>query len=170
MTRPLPRIVRTGVLAGIVGTAAMDLVWYGRYRAGGGVAPFAEWEFRSKIDGFDHAPAPAKVGQIVARKVHIDLPDSSAGLTNNVVHWSTGVTWGIAASLLRLLPGFGAVKSGVVAGLAAWSTSYAVLPKLGVYKPITDYDAETLWKDLSAHLVFGSAIGATTFVVGGIRR
>jgi hypothetical protein len=170
VARALLRIVRTGVLAGIVGTAAMDVVWYGRYRAGGGAAPFAEWEFRSEIEGFDHAPAPAKVGQIVASKVHIDLPDSSAGLTNNVVHWSTGVTWGIGASLLRLLPGFGAIKSGVVVGVAAWSTSYAVLPKLGVYKPITEYDAKTLWKDLSAHLVFGSTMGATTFVVGGIRR
>jgi hypothetical protein len=160
--------VRTGVLAGIVGTCAMDLVWYSRYKAGGGSAPFVDWEFQSDIDGFEHAPAPAKVGQIMASKAHIELPDSAAGVTNNVVHWSTGVTWGVAASVLRLLPGFGAVKSGVVAGVAAWSTSYAVLPKLGVYKPITEYDAKTLWKDLSAHLVFGSAVGAVSFVLGGI--
>lgn len=168
--RTFRRVVRTGVLAGIVGTCAMDLVWYGRYRSGGGTAPFVDWEFQSEIEGFEHAPAPAKVGQIMARKANIELPDSAAGLTNNVVHWSTGVSWGVAASLLRLLPGFGAVKSGVVAGVAAWSTSYAVLPKLGVYQSITEYDAKTLWKDLSAHLVFGSTVGAASFVLGGIRR
>jgi hypothetical protein len=167
--RPLRGVIRTGVLAGVVGTCAMDLVWYGRYRAGGGDSSFGDWEFRSEIDGFEHAPAPAKVGKIVASKVNIDLPDSAASLTNNVVHWATGVSWGITASLLRPLPGVGALKSGLVAGVAAWSTSYAVLPKLGVYKPITEYDAKTLWKDLSAHLVFGAAVGSASFVLGGIR-
>jgi hypothetical protein len=32
-----------------------------------------------------------------------------------------------------------------------------VLPLLGVYKPIWKYDLRTLGKDLSAHLVFGTA-------------
>jgi hypothetical protein len=35
-----------------------------------------------------------------------------------------------------------------------------VLPVLGVYKPIWKYDLETLGKDLSAHLVFGTATAA----------
>jgi hypothetical protein len=38
-----------------------------------------------------------------------------------------------------------------------WAAGYAVLPALGVYRPIWEYDLETLWKDLSAHLVFGLA-------------
>jgi hypothetical protein len=33
-------------------------------------------------------------------------------------------------------------------------------PLLGVYKPIWKYDLETLRKDLSAHLVFGTATAA----------
>ena len=37
---------------------------------------------------------------------------------------------------------------------------YVVLPLLGVYKPIWKYDLETLEKDLSAHLVFGTATAA----------
>jgi len=37
---------------------------------------------------------------------------------------------------------------------------YVVLPLLGVYKPIWEYDLETLGKDLSAHLVFGTATAA----------
>ena len=35
-----------------------------------------------------------------------------------------------------------------------------MLPLLGVYKPIWEYDLETLRKDLSAHLVFGTATAA----------
>lgn len=170
MRRPLSGVIRTGVVAGIVGTTAMDLVWYSRYRDGGGSSSFADWEFRSKIDGFDEAPAPAKVGKILASKAHIDLPDSAAPLTNNVVHWSTGLTWGIVAAVLQRLPRAGAIRSGVLTGAAAWATSYAVLPKLGVYKSITEYDTKTLWKDLSAHLVFGSALGVATLASGGVRE
>ena len=41
-----------------------------------------------------------------------------------------------------------------------------VLSRLGIYKPITEYDAKTLWKDLSAHVVFGSAAGVCGAVAG----
>ena len=164
------RSLGAGVVAGLVGTAAMDVLWYRRHRAEGGTTPFAAWEFQSDIDGFADAPAPARVGKILAEKVHVDLPDSLAPLTNNVVHWSTGVSWGIAAAMLRPLPGVGAIRSGLLTGVAAWTTSYAVLPKLGVYKPITSYDPKTLWKDFSAHLVFGSAVGAANLVLGAFDR
>lgn len=169
MRRPFRGVIRTGVIAGIVGTTAMDLVWYGRYRSGGGAASFPDWEFRSEIEGFEDAPAPARVGKILASKANIELPDSAAPLTNNVVHWSTGVTWGIVAAVVQRFPGAGAIRSGVLTGAAAWGTSYALLPKLGVYKSITEYDAKTLWKDFSAHLVFGSAIGVATLAASGVR-
>ena len=159
--------LRNGVVAGIAGTAAMDLLWYRRHRAEGGTSSFASWEFQSDIDGFDDAPAPARVGKILAQKAHVDLPDRLAPLTNNVVHWSTGVSWGVTAAMLRRLPGVGSLRAGLLSGVAAWATSYAVLPKLGVYKRITEYDPKTLWKDFSAHLVFGSAVGTANLVLGG---
>ena len=170
MRRPFRGVIRTGVIAGIVGTTAMDLVWYARYRNGGGDVSFVDWEFRSKIDGFDEAPAPAKVGKILASKANIELRDSAAPITNNVVHWSTGLTWGVVAAVLQRLPRAGAIRSGVLTGVTAFGTSYAVLPKLGVYKSITEYDTKTLWKDLSAHLVFGSAMGVATLASSGVRR
>ena len=46
-------------------------------------------------------------------------------------------------------------------GAAVWASGYVVLPLLGVYKPIWKYDFETLRKDLSAHLVFGTTTAAT---------
>jgi hypothetical protein len=42
-----------------------------------------------------------------------------------------------------------------------WSSSYVTLPIVGVYEPIWKYDVPTLWKDLSAHLVFGTATDLT---------
>jgi hypothetical protein len=41
----------------------------------------------------------------------------------------------------------------------AWATSYVVLPRLGVYQKMSEYEIEVLWKDLSAHLVFGTVLG-----------
>ena len=45
-------------------------------------------------------------------------------------------------------------------GPIVWSTAYLVLPATGIYKPMRDYDATTLWKDASAHLAYG--VGAAT--------
>ena len=45
-------------------------------------------------------------------------------------------------------------------GAGVWATGYVVLPALGVYHPIWEYDLTTLGKDLSAHLVFGLGTAA----------
>jgi hypothetical protein len=49
---------------------------------------------------------------------------------------------------------------GLVLGPIVWSTAYLVLPATGIYKPMRDYDAKTLWRDASAHLAYG--VGAAT--------
>jgi hypothetical protein len=36
-----------------------------------------------------------------------------------------------------------------------WSSDYVTLPLAGVYQPIWKYDAKTLAKDASAHVVYG---------------
>jgi hypothetical protein len=160
-------LARYGVVAGVAGCLAMDAVLYSRYRADGGASSFEEWEFRSVQTGFDDAPAPAKVGRLIAERAHVHVADRFAGATNNVVHWATGISWGVFASTLRLVPGVGPLKGGLVAGVSAWGTSYIVLSKLKIYKPITEYDAKTLWKDLSAHLVFGSVAGGCGVLLQG---
>ena len=45
-------------------------------------------------------------------------------------------------------------------GPVAWLASYVILPLAGVYEPIWKYDAKTLAKDLSAHLVYGAVTAA----------
>jgi hypothetical protein len=150
-----------GAVAGVVATAAMDLVWYGRYRAGGGDDGLVDWEFSSSASGFgDDAPAPARVGKLAADAVGYELPEEAAATTNNIVHWMTGIGWGKVGGVLAGALPVPKACVGVATGVLAWGTSYAVLGKLGIYRPISEYDKETLWKDLSAHLVFGAVLGA----------
>lgn len=150
-----------GVAAGAVGTVAMDLLWYARYRRGGGDEGFFDWEFSRSTKSFDDAGAPAQVGRRIAKTLfRADLPAGSAAATNNVVHWATGVQWGgiyglALGSLETASPAFG-----LALGPLAWGTSYVLLGAAKVYKPIWEYDAKTLGKDLSAHLVFGVATAA----------
>jgi len=150
-----------GAVAGAIATAAMDLVWYRRYRADGGDHDLVTWEFSSPASGFDDdAPAPAQVGKRFADAVGVTLPGSAVATTNNVVHWMTGIGWGKVAGLVASAVPIPKLGVGIATGVTAWGTSYAVLGRLGIYRPITEYDSTTLWKDLSAHLVFGATLGA----------
>jgi hypothetical protein len=54
-----------------------------------------------------------------------------------------------------------------------WTISYLILPPMHLYKRITEYDARTLGKDLSAHLVYGMSTAAAFSLLishGGKRR
>jgi hypothetical protein len=152
-------------VAGVAATLAMDAVWYRRRRAAGGTESFLAWEFASPT-GFADAPAPARVAEWAADRIGVRLPDSAAGVANNVVHWATGLQWAAVASVLRTVTPLRPLTAGVVTGVVAWRTSYAVLPRLGIYRPMSEYDTRTLWDDLSAHLVFGATLGAAGWAVG----
>jgi hypothetical protein len=52
------------------------------------------------------------------------------------------------------------VAYGAAFGAGVWATGYAVLPKAGLYKRLTEYDKTTLAKDLAAHLVYGLTTAA----------
>jgi hypothetical protein len=157
---PLRAAVR-GAIAGALGTAAMDALWYLRYRRGGGKSSFTDWETSAGLKGWDDAPAPAKFGRlIVQRTLHHDLPPRRARLVNNAVHWSTGAGWGAAFGVVEDGIFHGRAWYGLPFGAAVWLQSYAVLAPVGLYKPIWEYDATTLRKDLNAHLVYGISTAA----------
>jgi uncharacterized membrane protein YagU involved in acid resistance len=89
-----------------------------------------------------------------------EVPARYARLLNNATHWGFGLANGAGYGLLigsRRKP---KVWFGPPFGAAVWIGGYVVLPLLGVYKPIWKYDLDTLRKDLSAHLVFGTATAA----------
>lgn len=148
-----------GVVAGAVGTLSMDLLWYRRYRSGGGTQSFTPWETSEGTTDYEAAPAPARTAQAVAGIVGFELPDGSARAVNNLVHWLTGLAWGKVHGLTAHAIGSSNPLLGLGTAVLAWGTSYAVLPRLGVYEDLAEYEPEVLWQDLSAHLVYGAALG-----------
>jgi hypothetical protein len=168
----LIRDVAAGAIAGVFATAAMDVLWYRRYRTGGGDRDFPTWELSTTAPSFDaeESPAPAKVGKRIADAIGVELPDTSVSAVNNAVHWATGIGWGKAAGLAAARLSLPATAIGLGTGVVAWATSYATLVPLGIYEPITAHDRSTLWKDLSAHLLFGAVLGAVLAADRSLRR
>jgi hypothetical protein len=165
---PVGAVLR-GVAAGAVGTLAMDLVWYARYRRAGGEDSFVDWEFSASTKNWEDAGAPAQVAKRVTEGfLQRELPDEAAAMTNNAAHWATGLQWGalyglVAGSAERTpRPAYGAAL-----GAVAFTTSYALLGLAKVYRPIWEYDIKTLAKDLSGHLVFGLGTAAVFAALHG---
>jgi uncharacterized membrane protein YagU involved in acid resistance len=94
-----------------------------------------------------------------------ELPASYAALTNNLMHWLYGVGWGGLFGLSVGSVCAARLRQGPLLGALVWLASYVSMPIAGFYKPIWSYDLKTLWDDLSAHLVYGSAT-AVAFIVG----
>lgn len=147
---PVGAIAR-GAVAGAVGTAAMDLIWFTRYRRGGGTSNLVDWEFSKGVTDWEAAPAPAQVGRrLVEGLLQHELKPDKARVMNNVTQWGYGLLWGalygiVVGSLPKPRLGYGAIF-----GPLDWASGYAVLPAVELYKPILEYDAKTLARDLSA--------------------
>ena len=146
-----------GAAASAIGTLALDLVWFRRFRAGGGEGSFAAWDVTKDVTSWEDAPAPGKMGRkVLEAATGTSVPVERAALVSNVMHWSYGTAWtaGYAvATRNRARP----LLAGPAFGALVWSSDYVTLPIAGIYEPIWRYDAQTLWQDLSAHLVFGAA-------------
>jgi hypothetical protein len=156
--------VLRGLVAAGVGTACMDAVWYVRYRRGGGTSSPLDWEFSAGLDNWDDASAPAKVGKLLLESTGLPVPGPA--VMNNLMHWAYGAGWGALLGVSIDQPWRARLTQGPLLGASVWLASYVSLPVAGVYKPIWSYDLKTLWKDLSAHLVYGlSTIAA--FRAGG---
>lgn len=157
---PLGALAR-GLTAAAAGTAAMDALWYWRYRRGGGEDGVLEWEFSSGLDGWDEAPAPALVGKrLVEGLFEREIPSARVGLVNNVTHWAYGILGGAGYGLVVGSLRHPKALYGPLFGTAVWASGYVVLPLAHLYKPIWEYDVSTLAGDLSAHLVYGTTTAA----------
>jgi hypothetical protein len=150
-----------GVAASALGTLAMDATLYRRYRHDGGNAAFPAWESSEGVVSWEDAPAPALVAKRLLEGVlgHA-VPPRYARLLNNATHWGFGLAAGAGYGFLLASRRKPRIWFGLPFGAAVWANGYVVLPLLGVYKPIWEYDRETLAKDLSAHLVFGTTTAA----------
>jgi hypothetical protein len=161
---PLAAVVG-GLLAGAVGTVSMDTVRYVRHRRAGGEDGPLAWEF-GPVDSWEKAPDPGQVGKrLIEGFTQRELADRWAWLTSTAVHWGFGSAWGalygvLAGSLRRPH-----VLYGLPFGAVVWATGYLVLPAGTLYKPIWQYDAKTLGRDLSAHLAYGAGTGAAFWLL-----
>jgi hypothetical protein len=150
-----------GVLASAAGTLAMDAFLYRRYKRDGGTTRFPAWETSAGLDDWQDAPAPAKVGKrLVEGLVRRELSPRHVRLINNLTHWGYGLFAGAPYGVVVASLPSPKVRYGLPFGASVWAAGYAVLPAMGVYRPIWEYDLETLGNDLSAHLVFGVATAA----------
>jgi Protein of unknown function (DUF1440) len=153
--------VARGLAAGAVGTLAMDLLLFARYKRGDGKSSLREWELSEGIESWEQAPAPAQVGRrLVEGLFQRTLPDRWAPLVNNITHWGYGIVNGAPYGLVvGSLPG-SRVWFGLPFGAGVWGSGYVVLPAMGLYQQIWEYDRRTLANDLSAHLVYGLTTAA----------
>jgi hypothetical protein len=147
-----------GLLASAVGIAAMDLLWYYRYKRGGGQSSPFDWEFSAGLDDWSNASAPGQVGKrLYEGYFQKELAPRWAALTQNFVHWAYGLFWGAVYGIVTSTGRPPRILSGLLFGSAVWLAAYVILPPAKIYKPIWQYDARTLAKDWSAQLVFGVA-------------
>jgi Protein of unknown function (DUF1440) len=157
---PVGAVVR-GLLAGAVGTAAMDAYLFIRYRRGGGTTRFAEWELSSGLKAWEDAPAPAQVGKrLVEGMFQVELPAQHVPLVNNLTHWGFGIASGAGYGLVAGSLPNPRIRYGLAFGASVWAGGYVVLPAAKLYEPIWKYDIKTLANDLSAHLVYGLVTAA----------
>jgi len=155
------RHLAVGAVASAVGTGAMDLLLYRRYRRDGGKETLLRWELAAGVTSWDEASAPGQTGRKLERLVTgRQPPDSWARTTTNVMHWATGIGWGVQYGALAGRTSRHPWTRALALGPAVWLAGYVLLPLVGVYKPIWEYDARTLSEDFSAHLVFGAATSA----------
>lgn len=155
----LLRLAACGLVAGAVGTLAMDLVWFVRYMRGGGADNFASWELAANVKSWDNASAPARVGKLLYEfATGRELPPTAAASTMNVMHWAYGMQWGVVLALSLRSSRYVRFWHAPTFGVLVWLASYVVLPIAGFYQPMWKYDLKTLWQDLSAHLVYGAGV------------
>ena len=156
---PLSAVVR-GLVAGAIGTAAMDALLFVRYRRGGGRTRFADWELSSGVS-WENAPGPAQVGErLVQGLFEAELPAKSAPLVNNATHWGFGILSGAGYGLVAGSLPHPRIRYGLAFGASVWAGGYVVLPAAKLYEPIWKYDVKTLAGDLSVHLVYGFVTAA----------
>jgi uncharacterized membrane protein YagU involved in acid resistance len=104
------------------------------------------------------APVAAVTGGMLAAAagtLAMDLVLFVRYRVNNLTHWGYGIMNGVPFGILVGSARSPRLRYGALFGGAVWATSYAVLPAAHLYQPIWKYDARTLGRDLSAHLVYG---------------
>ena len=154
--RPLTPLaaVAGGLLAGTVGTLAMDLLWYGRYRRGGGARAGEVGVLRRCEDVGAGARPRHRRETAVRGAVPAGASGGAGALVNNLTHWGYGIASGATYAVVAGSLAVPRLAYGLPFGAGVWLAATSCFGGQ-LYAPIWEYDGKTLAKDLSAHLVYG---------------
>lgn len=145
----LPAEIAKGLLAGLVGTAAMT------------VSSTLEAKLRGRA--FSTAPAEAAAKVLGIKDFRSEAAKSRF---STLVHWGYGTGWGAVRGLLRGA-GVGPKAATAAHGTAVWGSEQVMLPALGVAPPITMWGKEEAAVDAFHHAVY---VGATALTYELLRR
>ena len=154
-------VIARGIAAGVVGTACMTALQELMSRRRRAQAASTTNGSAPPADPWEKAPAPAQLARRVVEGVfqHEVSPERITFFTN-AVHWGYGTAMGavyaLGESSLRERP----AVHGPLYGLGVWASSYATLVPLGLYEWPWHYRAQSIAKDVSYHLVYGSGVAA----------
>jgi hypothetical protein len=138
----LARAIGKGVVAGLLGTAAMT------------VSSTVEAKLRGRA--FSDAPARATAKALGIK----EFEDARAKARfSDLSHWGYGTAWGVAHGLLREL-GLGSRAATPAHFAAVWGSAAVMLPLLEVAPPFVFWGKEEVAIDLFHHAVYATATGA----------
>jgi len=137
----LAESVGKGLLAGLVGTAAMT----------------ASSTLEAKLTKREPSDAPAEA----ASKVLGVEPEGETEKQrfSQLVHWAYGTGWGAVRGMLAAF-GLGPVSASAAHFGVVWGAELVTLPALRVAPPVTEWDAQTIGTDVLHHAVYAIAAGA----------
>jgi hypothetical protein len=130
-----------GLVAGLVGTAAMTLS--------------STIEMRIRNRQASKAPAEAAKKVLAIEKFQSDAAEERF---SNVVHWGYGTAWGAVRGLLGVA-GLGPAPAAGTHLAAMWGSAQVMLPTLDVAPPVTMWGRREIAIDLWHHVVYTAATG-----------
>jgi len=160
--------LRSGLLAGVIGTAAMTAwqMWSAKLQSGESEPDGAEGAPSPEPeDPWESASAPAKVAKRIGEGVlKRDVSPDLIPLLTHGTHWGYGTAWGTLYGVASARAHrHSRLRDGLLFGTGVWIMSYVELVPMGLYELPWKYPPKELAMDLSYHLVYGAG------VAGGFR-
>jgi hypothetical protein len=141
MLNDIASAIGKGLLAGLIGTAAMTL------------SSTLEMKLRGRQADDTPSKAAGKVLGVQPRN-----PQGKARF-GSIVHWGYGTAWGGVRGLTALT-GLPSPAAGLIHFAAVWGAAQLMLPSLDVSPPISEWSAEEVATDILHHAVYAAATGA----------
>jgi hypothetical protein len=133
--------VGKGLVAGIVGTAAMTVS--------------STLEARIRHRAASSAPARATAKVLGIKEFEDDIAQARF---NDLSHWGYGTMWGVVRGLLGAT-GMPPAAASAAHGAAVWGSAQVTLPALEVAPPIVFWRRKEIAIDLWHHAVYAAATG-----------